>query len=161
MFKAVRKFVLVLFAVGLVLLVGTAIINSAVPDGSPSGISQTVDDNITEDGESVTPPAPLAATQSQQNALESAENYLEFMHFSKAGLTKQLSSSAGDGYSKADAKWAVAQLDVNWKEQAYKSAQNYQEIMPMSKAGLLKQLTSTSEGYTQAQAEYAVNKVGL
>jgi hypothetical protein len=51
-------------------------------------------------------PAP-AMTRSHENAIRSAENYLDFMPFSRLGLIRQLPSSAGDGYSKADPTFAV------------------------------------------------------
>ena len=56
------------------------------------------------------PPAPSSEaptepemTSGQANALRSAEGYLSMMGMSKAGLIRQLSSSAGEGYSKSDA----------------------------------------------------------
>ena len=95
----------------------------------------------------------------QENALQSAENYLSFSSFSKTGLINQLSSSAGDGFPKADAKFAVNHLDVNWKEQAYESAKNYLDISSFSLDGLIEQLASSAgDQFTQAQAEYGANK---
>lgn len=166
MSKGLKIFMILFYtALGLLVLAlcSSMIDSDDVYEKDASGYTQTVDDNLTEDGETVTPePANDEMTPAQENALASAENYLEFMHFSKAGLIKQLSSDAGDGYTKADATWAVNKLKVNWNEQAYKSAQNYQEIMPMSKVGLRKQLTSKAgEGFTLKQANYAIEKLGL
>ena len=63
-------------------------------------------------------------TKSQEQAVKSAESYLEFQAFSKAGLIRQLSSDAGEGFSKADAVYAVNHIEVNWNEQAVKSAES-------------------------------------
>ena len=67
-------------------------------------------------------------TSGQENALESAQNYLDMSGFSKAGLIQQLSSSAGDGYSKADATFAANNVDADWNEEAVEAAQNYLDI---------------------------------
>jgi hypothetical protein len=99
-------------------------------------------------------------TPAQENALESAESYLDYSAFSKVGLVNQLTSSI-EGYDKADAKWAVAQLDVNWNEQAARSAESYLEYSSFSRDGMINQLTASIEGYTKAQATYAVDTLGL
>jgi hypothetical protein len=103
------------------------------------------------------------ASPSQQNALRSAEKYLEYTAFSEAGLIEQLSSSAGEGYPRQDAVWAVEHLqDVNWDDQAVKSAKKYLEYTSFSCQGLVEQLSSSAgENFTLAQAEYAANQVGL
>jgi host cell surface-exposed lipoprotein len=64
-------------------------------------------------------------TTSQKNAVESATNYIELKAFSKKGLTRQLSSSAGDDFPRADARFAVNHIHVDWNEQAVKSAREY------------------------------------
>jgi hypothetical protein len=82
--------------------------------------------------------------------------------FSRAGLIDQLSSSAGDGYTKADATFAVDHVHVNWNQQAVRSAKDYLAMSHFSRAGLIEQLSSSfGDGYTKAQAIYAVNHVGL
>jgi len=82
--------------------------------------------------------------------------------FSRAGLIHQLSSSAGEGFSKADATFAVDHLNVNWNEQAVESAKSYMSMGGFSRAGLIEQLSSSAgEGFTYAQAVYAANAVGL
>jgi hypothetical protein len=98
-------------------------------------------------------------TAGQRNALQSAEQYLSTQAFSRTGLIRQLSSKWGDGYSKADATWAVNHVKVNWKEQAYKAAKQYLDTMPFSRSGLIEQLESSyGDGFTHAQAVYGVNK---
>ncbi len=102
------------------------------------------------------------ATPSQQNALHSAESYLETSAFSEAGLIEQLSSSAGENYPHADAVWAVDHLHVDWNKQAVKSAKDYLENSSFSCQGLIEQLSSSAgEKFTLAQAEYGAKQVGL
>ena len=81
-------------------------------------------------------------TTAQENAIASAEDYLDTMAFSRNGLIEQLSSEYGEGFSKADAKFAVNHIDVNWNEQAAKSAKDYLETMAFSRSGLIEQLES-------------------
>lgn len=109
-------------------------------------------------------PAEPELTVEQENAIRSAESYLEFMPFSKQGLIDQLSSPAGDGYPQDVATFAVEHIesDVDWNEQAVKAAESYLDLMSFSRSGLIEQLTSDAgDGYTREQAEYAADKVGL
>ena len=93
---------------------------------------------------------------SRQNAVESAESYLQYSSFSRSGLIEQLEY---EGYSKSDATYAVDTLDVNWKEQAAKSAESYLEFSSFSRSGLIDQLMY--EGFTRSEAEYGASSVGL
>jgi hypothetical protein len=111
-------------------------------------------------------PAPEetpAGTVAQQNALEAAQSYLEFGAFSRLGLIGQLSSEYGDGYSVADATWAVDHLvGVDWKEQAVRSGQSYLDMSAYSRAGLIEQLSSEyGDKFTKAEATYAADRLGL
>ena len=66
----------------------------------------------------VTPaPAPVQSSETagQENARRTAESYLDFSAFSRSGLIKQLTF---EGYSEADATYAVDAVAVNWNEQA-------------------------------------------
>ncbi|HEX5853443.1 MAG TPA: Ltp family lipoprotein [Solirubrobacteraceae bacterium] len=103
------------------------------------------------------------ASLAQQNALHSAEKYLEYTAFSQAGLIEQLSSEAGEKYPEQDAVWAVEHLSgVNWDDQAAKSAKKYLEYTSFSCQGLIEQLSSEAgEKFTLAQAEYGARQVGL
>lgn len=103
------------------------------------------------------PPDPYEGESvSQRNARRSASQYLDFTAFSRSGLIGQLEF---EGYSTADATYAVDSLDVDWNEQAAKSAAQYLEFSAFSRSGLIDQLVF--EGYTREQAEYGVNAVGL
>ena len=95
-------------------------------------------------------------TLSQQNAIKSAKNYLDFSAFSKKGLIKQLEF---EGFSNEEAIYAVGQITVNWKEQAVKSGKNYLDFTAFSRSGLIKQLEF--EGFTNEEAIYAVDQIGL
>jgi hypothetical protein len=95
------------------------------------------------------PPPPVSA--GQQNALRTAEDYLAFTSFSRTGLIGQLEY---EGYSTADATWAVDQLQVDWNVQAAKKAREYLDYTAFSRQGLIDQLLY--EGFTPAEAEYGV-----
>ncbi len=109
-------------------------------------------------------PAEESMTVEQENAVQAARDYLDFMAFSKEGLIDQLSSEAGDGYPEDVARFAVEHIEseVDWNEQAVKSAESYLELMPFSRAELIDQLSSDAgDGFTREQAEYAADQVGL
>lgn len=99
-------------------------------------------------------------TSGQENALAAAENYLNIGPFSKEGLIQQLSSPAGDDYSKADATFAANNVDADFKAEAVEAAKNYLKITPMSKTALIEQLSSSAgDKYTPEEARYAADKV--
>ena len=98
-------------------------------------------------------------TAGQENAIKSAQSYLDLSGFSKAGLIGQLSSSAGEGYPRKDAVFAVNYLSPNWNAEAYESAKSYLELSAFSLSGLIDQLSSSAgDQFTQAQAEYGAKK---
>ena len=99
-------------------------------------------------------------TSGQKNALESAQSYIDLSGFSKKGLIAQLSSSAGEGFSKADATFAANHVDADWKQEAVEAAQAYLDLGGFSKQKLIAQLSSSAgDKFTAAQARYAANKV--
>lgn len=101
----------------------------------------------------------------EKHAYKSAQNYLDFKGFSKAGLIDQLSSEYGDNYPRKVAEKAVNFMEkydkVNWTEQAKRAAQSYLDSgMSFSKAGLVQQLESPyGEQFTHEQATKAVDAV--
>lgn len=95
-------------------------------------------------------------TAGQENARRSAENYLDTAAFSRKGLIGQLEY---EGYSTADATYAVDAVSPDWNEQAAKAAKNYLDTSAFSRSGLIEQLKY--EGYTEQQAVYGVNQTGL
>jgi hypothetical protein len=101
-----------------------------------------------------------AMTGTQQQAVDAAEGYLsEGQGFSKEGLLSQLTSSAGNGFSKSDAEFAIKYLHPDWDAQAVDAANGYlNEGQGFSDQGLIQQLTANAgSGFTNAQAEYAIN----
>jgi hypothetical protein len=99
---------------------------------------------------------------SKQNALEAAESYLSWTNFSRQGLIDQLSSEYGNGFSVADATWAVDQLDEDWSAQAVGAAESYLDLTSFSCSGLIEQLSSEyGSQFTDAQARHAATAVGL
>jgi hypothetical protein len=142
-----------------------------------AGITGYTGEQLVEDAEkhdcpqylsSSSPAAPAttqapAVTVSEQQALDAAKNYLsDGTGFSRQGLIDQLDSSAGDGFSKADATWAVDHSGADWDAQAVDAARNYMQMGGFSRSSLIDQLTSAyGDQFTLAQATYAANKVGL
>jgi hypothetical protein len=99
-------------------------------------------------------------TVSQQQAVDAAQEYLtEGEGFSYEGLLQQLTSSAGNGFSKSDAQFAIGYLSPDWDQQAVEAAKGYLTEGGFSQSSMTQQLTSSyGSGFTQAQAEYAVSK---
>lgn len=97
-----------------------------------------------------------AMTNSQQQAVKKAKSYLDFTAFSRSGLIKQLKF---EGFSEADATFAVDSLNADWNAQADAKAKSYLEFTSFSHSGLIKQLKF--EGFTDAQAAHGVASVGL
>jgi hypothetical protein len=96
-------------------------------------------------------------TTEQEQAILSAQSYLDSdQGFSKAGLTDQLTSSYGEGFSPSLARFAIRHVDVNWNEQAVLSAKSYVDSgQGFSYAGLVDQLDSPYGGqFTLAQAQH-------
>jgi hypothetical protein len=105
-------------------------------------------------------PAEPEMTSSQENAVASAEDYLDYSGFSKQGLIGQLSSDVADGYSVADATFAANHVDVDWNQEAVEAAQSYLDYSSFSRDGLIDQLTSqAADKFTLAQATHAVDQV--
>ena len=102
------------------------------------------------------PSATPVLTKSQEQAVKSAKDYLEFSDFSRKGLIHQLEF---EGFSKADAIFGVDYQKANWNEEAAESAKSYLETSSFSRKGLIHQLEF--EGFTKAQAVYGVDKAGL
>jgi hypothetical protein len=131
-------------ALAAVLFVGIAACNApAAPLGPANAPAAPV----------VTPKPATQLTRAQENAIEAAEGYLDYSAFSRSGLIDQL---VYEGYSKADATFAVDSLPVDWNEQAFLSAQAYLDYSSFSLSSLIDQLKY--EGFTKAQAECGAKK---
>ncbi|KRG65568.1 host cell surface-exposed lipoprotein [Stenotrophomonas humi] len=105
--------------------------------------------------------AAPSLTGPQKNAIRSAEQYLSMGGFSRNGLINQLSADAGEGFSVADATFAVDSLNADWNEQAAKSAAQYLSIQGFSCKGLIEQLSSSAgDKYTVSEATSGAHKAG-
>jgi hypothetical protein len=135
------------------LLIG---IGAIVALGAWGGLSQDTSTSSSSDGSLASAVHSITGTTSQDNAVRTANDYLDTSAFSRSGLIHQLKF---EGYSLADATYAVDTVSVDWNEQAAKSAQSYLDMSGFSRSGLIEQLEF--EGYTSAQATYGVNAVGL
>lgn len=132
--------------------------NKAVAEAEPETKDEPMKEPVTEDAVKEVTPSPEPAdneTASQRNAVRTAKNYLSFTAFSRKGLIEQLEF---EGYSNADAEYAVDQSGEDWNEQAVKAAKNYLEFTAFSRKGLIEQLEF--EGYSTDSAEYAVDRSG-
>lgn len=95
-----------------------------------------------------------------RNALQSAQDYLDYLPMSKKALYDQLVSEYGSKFSADAAQYAVDNVKTNWKENAVKEAEQYLELFPMSKEELYDQLIAEYGGqYTEEEAQYAVDSV--
>lgn len=152
----------VLGAAAIALAAGLACGGGATPDPQPTPTVATTrptspPTRTTPASPSASPRPPISAEQ--RNAVRDAESYLEMEGFSRKGLIRQLSSSAGDGYTLKAATAAVDSMHVDWNEQAARSAQGYLTMQSFSRAGLIRQLEY--EGFSRAQATYGVKAAGL
>jgi hypothetical protein len=150
------------------------LVNITLDLGSDVGQDWIVTSQTVAGGQKIEPGDPLSIsaeapkptlTLAQENAVESAQSYLNYSGFSRAGLIGQLTSEYGEGYAPADAEFAVKYLEqqklVDWNAEAVESAKSYLEYSSFSKQGLFEQLTSEyGEGFTPDQANYALSKVG-
>lgn len=101
-------------------------------------------------------------TPSEQQAVDSAKQYLQTSPFSKQGLINQLDSSAGDGFSTHDATVAVNSLSVNWNAEAAADAKQYLQTSSFSCQALVQQLSSSAGSqFTAAQARYGAVRSGI
>lgn len=98
-------------------------------------------------------PAVAEVPREFQNAVRSANQYLNYTSFSRQGLVDQL---LFENFSPDAAQYAVDNVDVDWNEQAAKKAQEYLDYTSFSRQGLVDQLLF--EGFTAEQAEYGVSQ---
>jgi hypothetical protein len=100
-------------------------------------------------------PAQPALPMGQQQAVDSAQGYIDMGGFSRTKLVEQL---VYEGFSNADAEFAVNYVNPDWNAQAAQSAQSYIDMGGFSRQALIEQLVF--EGFTQAQAAYGASAVG-
>lgn len=139
----------------LMLLVGCGEVSSGGSAGEPDNAAPAAE-SVQEPSESeaVEEPAEADLTTDQEQAVETAQSYLETGSFSRKGLIEQLRF---EEFSKAQATFAVDYIDPNWNAQAEQTAQNYLDTGSFSRKGLISQLVF--EGFTRSQAEHGVKAV--
>lgn len=154
-YKRVWFWLLALVAIIVIAAVAGGGASSGGADSSPAAESSAASSQSGQVDEpeapapSPEPPPEPDLTPGQQNAVSKAEEYLSVSSFSRPGLIEQLEF---EGFSNADATFAVDRLGVDWNEQAAKKAQEYLDVSSFSRSGLVEQLTF--EGFTPAEAEY-------
>ena len=96
------------------------------------------------------------ATESQQKALDKANEYVNTLALSHDGLVRQLEY---DGYSTDDATYAADNCSTNWNKEAREMAEQYMESTTYTYDAMVQQLEA--EGFTRSQAEFGAKAVGL
>ena len=122
---------------------------------------------VAQEEEAVEEEVPEAAIPEEEavpfeyeQALKSAQNYVDTLHFSRQGLKQQLTSEYGSGFSEEAAEYALEHVDVDYKEEAVEATQSYLDAMSFSRQELKQQLTSEyGSGFTEEEAEYALDQV--
>ena len=95
------------------------------------------------------------SSREQRNALIKAKSYLNTMAFSETGLRKQL---AFEKFSEPAIDYAMANISVDWNQQAVLKARSYDSTgLGLSDSGLVNQLIF--EGFTPEQAQYGVDNM--
>lgn len=94
-------------------------------------------------------------TTGESNALRKAYDYLNIMAFSRNGLIRQLEH---DGFTTAEATYAVDNCYEDWFKQAASKAEQYLSIMGFSKERLIQQLEH--DGFTHEEAVYGAEQNG-
>ena len=96
-----------------------------------------------------------------ENALQTAQNYSDQMHMSKAGIYDQLISEYGEQFTESEAQYAVDHVQADWNQNALETARSYQETMDMSPSAIWDQLVSEyGEQFTESEADYAIANLG-
>ncbi|BAS16673.1 hypothetical protein AHiyo8_49760 [Arthrobacter sp. Hiyo8] len=152
-----KRFILLMILVVIIIIIAIAA-NSGKKDAAATSAPAT-----SAASTQAASPAAQSGTAAQLQALAAAKGYLDSgIGFSQASLTKQLTSSAGNGFAQADAQWAVDNAGADWNAQALKAAKGYLTSgMGFSQASLTKQLTSSAGNeFTAPQAESAVANSG-
>lgn len=127
--------------------------NTSVPGNATQ---DTTEEEPPETSEMPDPqPSTENVTIGMRNALATAHDYLDSTAFSYSGLIDQLEY---EGYTYAEAVYAVDNCGADWYEQAALMAAEYLDTMSFSRTGLIDQLEY--EGFSYDQAVYGVEQAG-
>ena len=138
------------------------------PTTQEEKVKEETQEPVAQEEEAVEEEVPEAAIPEEdevvpfeyEQALKSAQNYVDALHFSRQGLKQQLTSEYGSGFSEEAAEYALEHVDVDYKEEAVEAAQSYLDAMSFSRQELKQQLTSEyGSGFTEEEAEYALDQV--
>lgn len=142
----------------IVVIVFVVIGNSGSKTPATTATTNTGAPATTASAPASTTPAPEKPTVPTEyiSALTSAETYANAMNMSKDAIYDQLTSSAGNKFSKESAQYAVDNVKADWNANALKSAETYQKDMAMSPSAIYDQLISSAGNkFTPSQAKYA------
>lgn len=93
-------------------------------------------------------------------AVAKAKQYAETLHMSKEGVYQQLVSPYGEKFTEDAARYAVNNIEIDWKENALIKARQYQETLNMSTDRIYEQLISPyGEQFTEEEAQYAIDNL--
>ena len=140
------SFLLILFVIGG--------IGSAFGGNSTETIDSNSQSKVQEENKEDNVP------KEYKSALTKATIYANDMYMSKDGLYEQLVSEYGEKFSEEAAKYAVENVEANWKENALQKAKTYQDDMAMSPDAIYEQLISSyGEKFTEEEAQYAIDNL--
>lgn len=94
-------------------------------------------------------------TLAQQNAIESAQSYLEYSGFSRVGLIDQLEY---EGFTVEEATFGADNAGADWGAECAETAKSYLEYSAFSRQGLYDQLAY--EGFLAPEIEHGLAAVG-
>lgn len=133
--------------------------SATINDAESTNTDTVLNEASQETAKNTEPVQPTSSepvlTIGQKNALNAAYNYLDYTAFSYKSLVEQLEY---EGFSNADAIYAVDRCGADWNDQAAKSAANYLDYSSFSRQGLIDQLVY--EGFSTDQATYGATAVG-
>lgn len=94
-------------------------------------------------------------TLAQQNAIRSAQSYLDYTGFSRTGLIGQLEY---EGFSTEEATFGADNAGADWNAEAAEKAQQYLDYSSFSRDGLYDQMAY--EGFLPVEIEFGLAAVG-
>lgn len=125
-------------------------------DSNSIDSSKESDSQESQDSESKSPSTSKVSTEFK-NALETAKDYSDSMHLSKAAIYDQLTSTDGEGFTADAAQYAIDNLKADYNKNALETAKTYSKDMHMSTQEIRDQLTSADgEQFTASEADYAI-----
>ena len=94
-------------------------------------------------------------TVAQQNAIDTAKDYLDYSGFSRTGLIGQLEY---EGFTTEEATFGVDNAGADWNAEAAQTAKDYMDYSSFSRQGLYDQLAY--EGFLPPEIEFGLAAVG-